>query len=151
MILINLFKIHIFNSTCKKSQWKCSNDICPKRCSVVGDPHYTTFDGYKYDFSGQCSYTLVKHVEFQIEAENAQCSADVEYIPGRHYEINNPPTCTRALIIRLENASLKLKQGKEVLYNGEEIVNFPKLLPNKILIVTSSSIWLTGFIELHKA
>ena len=94
---------------------------------------------------------MVKHAEFQIEAENAQCSADVEYISVRHYEINNPPTCTRALIIRLENASLKLKQGKEVLYNGEEIVNLPKLLPNKILIVTSSSIWLTGFIKLHKA
>ena len=62
-------------SKCVNSQWQCSNEVCGKRCSAVGDPHYTTFDGQHYSFMGQCSYTLIKHQEFTIEAENIPCSA----------------------------------------------------------------------------
>ena len=70
--IMNIFK---YFSKCVNSQWQCSNEVCGKRCSAVGDPHYTTFDGQHYNFMGQCSYTLIEHNDFIIEAENIPCSA----------------------------------------------------------------------------
>lgn len=53
---------------------------CGARCSAVGDPHYTTFDGKRYDFMGQCSYYLVKHDNFTIEAENVACAGAISQV-----------------------------------------------------------------------
>ena len=43
----------------------------------MGDPHFRTFDGYFYNFMGNCSYTMAKncdidyhHPPFEVEVTN---------------------------------------------------------------------------------
>ena len=65
---------------CAKGKWTCTESKCSARCSAVGDPHYTTFDGKRYDFMGKCSYYLVKGNNYSIEAENAACSSAISEV-----------------------------------------------------------------------
>ncbi|XP_031441897.1 alpha-tectorin-like [Clupea harengus] len=46
-------------------------------CWAMGDPHFRTFDGYFYNFMGNCSYTMAKncdidyhHPPFEVEVTN---------------------------------------------------------------------------------
>lgn len=59
---------------CKKGVWKCSDETCSARCGAIGDPHYQTFDGKRFDFMGRCSYYLLKRDnDLEITAENVAC------------------------------------------------------------------------------
>jgi von Willebrand factor len=68
-------------SRCVSSHWECSEEVCGKRCSAVGDPHYTTFDGKQFDFMGQCSYTMIQHPDVEIETENIPCNGAISQVP----------------------------------------------------------------------
>ncbi len=66
-------------STCQDGGWICSDRPCYVRCSSVGDPHYTTFDGLRYDFMGKCNYYLVREVGkddqgVSVEVQNVACT-----------------------------------------------------------------------------
>lgn len=37
---------------------------------ISGDPHYTTWDGKKFDFMGKCSYYVIKGRDFSVEASH---------------------------------------------------------------------------------
>ena len=97
-------------------------------CSVVGDPHVTTFDGKSYSLLGKCSYTLTEHChfgssgqkEFEIELQNSNC---------QQYAAGGIMSCARQLIVRLTNgANITLGSSKSaaqqytptVLVNGNK-------------------------------
>lgn len=52
-----------------KCGWRkeCKKGICVQvdtvTCWAVGDPHYKTFDGKRYDFQGTCTYTMATTVK----------------------------------------------------------------------------------------
>lgn len=57
-------------------------------CRAQGDPHYTTFDGRRYDMMGTCTYTMAElHsskgslLAFKVDAKNEHRSSNkVSYV-----------------------------------------------------------------------
>lgn len=69
--------MYLLASTCQAGDWICTQVPCGARCSAVGDPHYTTFDGLRYDFMGTCTYTLLQTENVTVDVENVACSGAI--------------------------------------------------------------------------
>lgn len=65
---------------CEKGIWTCSDKSCGARCAIVGDPHYVSFDGKRFDFQGACSYYLLKTDGVEITAENIPCPGKLCFV-----------------------------------------------------------------------
>ncbi|XP_056652070.1 IgGFc-binding protein [Monodelphis domestica] len=91
-------------------------------CSAAGDPHYTTFDGRKFDYMGTCVYTLVRTCgsqpglqDFEVLVENVAWG-------------NGAVSVTRMVTVHVAGATLVLEQNKwKVKVNGVAM-NFPVVL-----------------------
>lgn len=137
--------------TCVNGNWKCTSLTCGSRCSSVGDPHYNTFDGKRYDFMGKCSYYLMVTDTMSVEAENVACSGAISesmnFLPSFSTEL---PACTKSLTIKFnddvgQQRVIKLKQGRFVLLDGFEVTKLPRELMNgAILIKQASSSFIVG-------
>ncbi|XP_041638474.1 mucin-5AC-like [Cheilinus undulatus] len=80
---------------CIKGRWKCTEENCPGRCSVIGGSHINTFDGREYTFHGDCSYMLTKYngaVNFRLMVDLEKCGA------------SETKTCLRAVTVAVNNA-----------------------------------------------
>lgn len=133
--------------TCKNGQWRCTEDKCGARCGAVGDPHYQTFDGKRYDFMGKCSYHLLKTQNTSVEAENVACSGAVS--ESMNFAAPDDPSCTKAVTIRFilrdgTPSVIKLDQGLTTIVNDKPIAKLPKMLGlGEVLIRRASSTFLT--------
>ncbi|XP_032068674.1 mucin-5B-like [Thamnophis elegans] len=102
-------KVDCNNCTCKNRIWQCTMETCLSTCAVYGDGHYSTFDGKRYIFNGQCEYTLLQDYcgqnsstqgSFRIISENIPCGT-------------TGTTCTKSIKIFFKNY--------EVILNEEQV------------------------------
>ncbi|XP_035579046.1 mucin-5AC [Zalophus californianus] len=98
------------NCTCSGGQWSCRELPCPGTCSVLGGPHFSTFDERQYTVHGDCSYVLAKPCKssaFTVLAEVRRC--------GR----TDTETCLRSLTLSLGGGHtvITVKAGGEVFVN----------------------------------
>ncbi|XP_055854171.1 hemocytin [Episyrphus balteatus] len=132
--------------SCENGVWKCTDENCGARCSAVGDPHYTTFDGKKFDFMGKCSYYMLKTDNITVEAENVPCDGAISDNPAANSL--ETPSCTKSLTIISDingvKTTIKLGQNLVTHVNDKEVLKFPKITGNdQILIRQASSTFIT--------
>lgn len=136
--------------TCSEGKWVCTKLSCGSRCAAVGDPHYQTFDGRRFDFMGQCSYYLVKTESFSIEGENVACSGAISQAMNLPISVSSGlPSCTKAVTVRIFGQVIKLKQNHDIVVNGRDITKVPYQIGN-VTIRSVSSIFLQGFFSSKK-
>ncbi|XP_068082174.1 hemocytin [Anabrus simplex] len=123
--------------TCVEGKWVCTQVNCGSRCGSVGDPHYITFDGFRYDFMGKCSYYLVKGTNYSIETENVPCLGAIS--ENMFFASSSTsPSCTKAVTVRLGDQVIRLKQNREVLVNGAEVRSLPVVVAGAYIHIASS-------------
>ena len=71
----------------------------PGYCQISGDPHYISFDGRRFDFQGDCEYTLAR-----------PCSPETDGLPDFHLWSNNIKSSSRSTVSILRQMFLS--------YNG---------------------------------
>ncbi|XP_056269656.1 mucin-5B-like [Pseudoliparis swirei] len=97
---------------CSGRKFTCTTNVCDAVCGIYGDGHHITFDDKRYDFSGDCDYTLLQDYcgtnqnegSFRIIGENIPC--------------NTGATCTNNIRIFLGDNEYQLKDDNFQMVKG---------------------------------
>ncbi|XP_034018479.1 mucin-5AC-like [Thalassophryne amazonica] len=90
---------------CSNRKFVCTTKVCDAVCAIYGDGHYLTFDDKRFDFNGQCEYTLLQDYcgggknngTFRIITKNVPCGS-------------KGTTCSKTINIFLEENEFQLKE-----------------------------------------
>ncbi|CAN0428816.1 unnamed protein product [Lampetra planeri] len=99
-------KVDCNKCKCYSGSWNCTELQCDSTCKMYGDGHYTTFDGQRFQFDGNCEYVVAQDFcvsdpkvgTFQIITENIPCGS--------------MSTCSKSIRFLLQNKEIKLADGK---------------------------------------
>ncbi|KAM3624851.1 uncharacterized protein V6R79_002720 [Siganus canaliculatus] len=103
--------------TCTGRKFRCTTNVCDQVCGIYGDGHYVTFDDKRFDFNGQCEYTLVQNScgsnetreTFSIITENVPCGT-------------TGTTCSKTIKIFLGDNEFQLKDENFQVVKGSSSV-----------------------------
>ncbi|XP_041453704.1 zonadhesin-like [Lytechinus variegatus] len=105
---------------CEDEYSRDDNQECvrdPGRCVVRGDPHYRTFDRHRYDFQGDCEYTLIR-----------PCNHDNSSLEDFHLWGNNRKNSPsdrvsymRGFTLEYNGTSYRVESGNKVFFNGRRL------------------------------
>ncbi|XP_054878416.1 mucin-2 [Poeciliopsis prolifica] len=99
--------------SCSGRTFTCTSNVCSAVCGIYGDGHYITFDDKRFDFSGECEYTLLQDYcspgqgngSFSIITENVPCGT-------------TGTTCSKTIKIFLEDNEFHLKDDSFQVIKG---------------------------------
>ncbi|KAJ8313790.1 hypothetical protein KUTeg_008351 [Tegillarca granosa] len=120
-------------STCKNAQWECTKKRCDSTCSATGDPHYMTFDGFRYNFMGTCSYYMIKSDNFDVIADNIKC--------GHGFA-----SCTKSITINIGGHRITLSHNHQLFFDNQEITKLP-YQDDQIKITMVSSLFMKAVLS----
>ncbi|MEE6508123.1 hypothetical protein FKM82_019102 [Ascaphus truei] len=116
---------------CDSGRWTCTNHPCPGVCSIEGGAHFSSFDGKKYTFHGDCYYVLSK------DRRNESHIILGELAPCTSFERE---TCLKTIVLLIDNKKnvVAFKADGTVLLN-ELRVNLPHVTATFSILQPSDS------------